>query len=343
MVIATISPPVSSIMRPPPDPSQCSGTHDVPTLVLSLGLCTGLVISYLPQHIRIIRAGTSEGFSPWFLLLGATSSASGMLNILIVQWPLFRCCRILSSGRCFESLLGFYQVTLQWLLFTIILILYLYYYPAHLKYQRTLPFSTSQNGYGTTGSNGESPEPGESNIVQENVNGVSKAVKARLSTTPEWRLAVTLGIVVALHLGLLLLLSLALLLVLPPTSPPHPLLQYLATFLGVSALILSVLQYAPQMYKTYRAKLVGALSLGTMAIQVPGSVLFVLSLVFRPGTDWTSWLVYAVTGVMQGALLVICIIWKRRQRRLGIDDFGLPIPGGPSGETSALLPPEEDD
>lgn len=83
-------------------------------------------------------------------------------------------------------------------------------------------------------------------------------------------------------------------------------LQQLAVFLGVSGTILAVLQYAPQIYKTYRAGLVGALSLGTMAIQVPGSVLFVISIVIRPGTNWTSWIPYAVTGAMQGALLVCC-------------------------------------
>lgn len=91
---------------------------------------------------------------------------------------------------------------------------------------------------------------------------------------------------------------------LPSRDPQHPLLQYLATFLGVTATLLAILQYAPQIYKTYKSRLVGALSLGTMAIQVPGSVLFVISLLLSPGTNWTSWLAYAVTGGMQGALLV---------------------------------------
>ncbi|WWC91112.1 uncharacterized protein L201_006053 [Kwoniella dendrophila CBS 6074] len=297
----------------PPVAPRCPETHDVPTLVLSLMLCTGLVVSYLPQHFRIINAKTSEGFSPWYLLLGATSSASGMLNLLIVQWPLFRCCSIISAGRCFESLLGFFQVTLQWLLFTIILVLYLTYFPKHLKYQRVMPLESDVNGdYGATSiyESGESPSSNNGGTV---------------TTTPEWRLAVTLGLVVLLHLSLLFLLSISLLLVLPDTIPAHPYLRYLATFLGISGTILAVLQYAPQIYRTYHTKLVGALSLGTMAIQVPGSVLFVLSLVFRPGTDWTSWLAYAVTGAMQGALLVICILWKRRQKSLGIDDFGNPI------------------
>lgn len=34
---------------------------------------------------------------------------------------------------------------------------------------------------------------------------------------------------------------------------------------------------------------------------------------------------YAVSGVMQAILLVMCFIWKARQRRLGIDDFGHPL------------------
>lgn len=56
--------------------------------------------------------------------------------------------------------------------------------------------------------------------------------------------------------------------------------------------------------QTYRSRLVGALSIGTMAIQVPGAVLFILSLTMRPGVNWTSWLPYAVTAGMQAALLV---------------------------------------
>ena len=30
---------------------------------------------------------------------------------------------------------------------------------------------------------------------------------------------------------------------------------------------------------------------------------------------------------MQGTLLVMCIVWTFRQRRLGIDDFGNPLDG----------------
>jgi hypothetical protein len=48
------------------------------------------------QHYRIIAKGSSEGFSPWFLLLGSTSSASGMLNMCA------RCLSLVATARRFS-------------------------------------------------------------------------------------------------------------------------------------------------------------------------------------------------------------------------------------------------
>jgi len=53
----------------------------------------------------------------------------------------------------------------------------------------------------------------------------------------------------------------------------------------------------------------------------------VTNLAIRSGTNWTSWAPYAAAGIMQGCLLVLCLVWKARQRRLGVDDFGKPLPG----------------
>jgi uncharacterized protein with PQ loop repeat len=103
--------------------------------------------------------------------------------------------------------------------------------------------------------------------------------------------------------ALLTVLAIALLAFLP-IQPPHPLLHTYARFLGLSSALLAITQYAPQLYHTYHTRLVGALSIGTMIIQVPGSVLFVGSLVGRQGVEWSTWLTYAVTGAMQAALLV---------------------------------------
>ena len=87
---------------PPSSPSSAwppsSQTPNLFALGLSSLLCVGLVISYLPQHLRIIKNQSSEGLSPWYLLLGSTSAACGLFNLLILQWPMVRCCAIIVSS-----------------------------------------------------------------------------------------------------------------------------------------------------------------------------------------------------------------------------------------------------
>ena len=36
----------------------------------------------------------------------------------------------------------------------------------------------------------------------------------------------------------------------------------------------------------------------------------------------SGWITYATAGLMQGSLLVMCLLWKARQARLRVDDFG---------------------
>lgn len=215
------------------------------------------------------------------------------------------------------------------------LVLYLVYFPAHLKYCRTLPLPATEANDALLARPAEpSPsapaaaaaaanEPDERPRERERQPLLTKP-RVEYGTTAEWKIAITLATVVFLHLALLTVLAIGLLHFLP-VNPPHPLVRGYARFLGTSSAVLAVTQYAPQLVRTYRAKLVGALSIGTMIIQVPGSVLFVGSLVGREGVEWSTWASYAVTGGMQAALLAMCIVWKQRQARLGVDDFGKPM------------------
>jgi len=260
------------------------------------------VVSYLPQHLRIILAKSSEGFSPWFLLLGSTSCASGMLNLFVKQWDIVKCCKYIGVGSCLESSLGIIQTFLQWFLFTIILVLYMIYYPQNLKYVAIYP--------------GDEHESGR--------NSPPKITKVK---TESWSLSITLSWVVFIHIIFVVFVTFYLLGTTIPDEPSTR-LEFWATFLGVSSATLAALQYAPQIAHTYRMKLVGALSIPMMLIQTPGAIFMVLSIALRPGTNWTSWVTYAVAGIMQGMLLAMCIIWKLRQNKLRIDDFGNSLDAG---------------
>ena len=47
---------------------------------------------------------------------------------------------------------------------------------------------------------------------------------------------------------------------------------------------------------------------------------------------------FLVAAIMQGILLVMCLCWKVRQRKLRIDDFGHPLRNSPLPE----LPPTDE-
>jgi len=237
-----------------------------------------------------------------------------MLNIVVMQWNIVKCCRVLSTRACIESTAGIFQLALQWFMFTLILVLYMMYYPPHLKYAQL-----DLDGH-------------EGHVSQQSKKRVKSA---------EWQLSIILSWAVLIHFVFITFVTFFLLSTNPSPDGVHRSrqLSLWATFLGVSSAVLAALQYLPQLVHTYRLKLVGALSIKMMLMQSPGAIAMVLSIALRPDTNWTTWLPYAVAGALQGTLLVMCLFWRARQHRLGIDDFGKPLD---SAELAAPSPLEAD-
>ncbi|GAA5883382.1 hypothetical protein JCM16303_006721 [Sporobolomyces ruberrimus] len=377
-------------------------SHNRTGEILSICIVVGLVISYIPQHYRIIRHRNSDGFSPLFLFLGATSSASSLGNIVTLQWGQVACCKYLTAGQCFESVLGIVQIFTQWFCFNLIFVLYLLYYPLHAKYVRSVPISESSlpSSHRTpkpfydsivpdfmrssTPSNLIRPSrhnsdrqqqrqpsslsvPYNSNPDSADASDSDSAVSDDASSTssfdprnvllpgqvrqgliilsPSYRHSLSYFFLVLLHL-LLTFLTTSILIITLPGAPrddspnqgrEHPserAVRVWATTLGLLAVGLGCAQYAPQLVLTARKKLVGSLSIPMMLLQTPGSFVFVYTLAIRPGVDFTGWAPYFVTGILQGTLLILCLIFKRRQKKIGVDDWGnkLVVKGG--GATS---------
>ncbi|GAA5918202.1 hypothetical protein JCM6882_005150 [Rhodosporidiobolus microsporus] len=400
--------------RPPISYETCRAAYSHNKLgeILSLCITVGLVLSYLPQHARIIRSKNSEGFSPLFLLLGATSSASSLANIVTLQWGQVVCCQYLSAGQCFESVLGIVQVFVQWFCFNLIFVLYLLYYPLASKYVRSVPIptsslpsshrkpkgliaslipksmrSTTPQGYirqslssdsltadGASSSDDEGDTSADERAPRRAMGAgrrrfdprsfllPSQLTRGEIILSSEYRHAVSLFLLTLLHLLLTFLTTFILLFTLPKAEVPHPhpgpipgpgepggggedgggggagggsgrehpqerAVRVWAATLGFVSLGLACVQYAPQLVLTARRRLVGSLSIPMMLLQTPGSFLFVYTLAIRPSVNYTAWLTYFVTGLLQGTLLVLCLIYKRRQAREGVDDWGRPVKG----------------
>ncbi|KAL2153630.1 hypothetical protein VTH82DRAFT_4785 [Thermothelomyces myriococcoides] len=111
---------------------RCEELRDVSivNLIVSIVIVIGILISYLPQHVRIITRGTSEGISPYWVLLGTTSATSAFANILLL--PKSRqdvaCCKELETFHCIAGLLGIAQLGVQWICFTFIFVLFLVFF-----------------------------------------------------------------------------------------------------------------------------------------------------------------------------------------------------------------------
>src|SRR5215469_7791837 len=96
------------------DPEHCSklASPSIPVFTLSVVIVVGILVSYLPQHLRIIIRRSSEGLSPYFVLLGTTSSTFAIANILTLPKSQadIECCKYISRFACIAGLLGIAQV-----------------------------------------------------------------------------------------------------------------------------------------------------------------------------------------------------------------------------------------
>ena len=86
---------------------------------LAAFILVGILVSYFPQHYKIISRRSSEGLSPWWVLLGSLSSIAAIGNILVLPASRadIRCCQELDGGSCAAALLGVAQIGCQWACF----------------------------------------------------------------------------------------------------------------------------------------------------------------------------------------------------------------------------------
>ena len=98
--------------------SECDALRDPNplTVFLSVFILVGIIVSYLPQHAKIILQRSSNGLSPWWVLLGSLSSIGALGNILTLRKTRadISCCAHITGPECTAALLGVAQIGLQW-------------------------------------------------------------------------------------------------------------------------------------------------------------------------------------------------------------------------------------
>ncbi|KAJ2717379.1 hypothetical protein H4R23_005340 [Coemansia sp. Cherry 401B] len=268
------------------DPTVCDQAPSAHNTLLTALLCVGTFLSYLPQHLKILGRRSSDGISPYFILLGTVGAGSNITNIILLQFVALQCCTVQTLGVCVASLLGILQVCIQGGMFYITFVLYMAFFPEQAKHA-------------------DAPAEAEAAPL------LPPTQRARVATL-EWQTALWVAAAVATHAAVCVAMSVLLVAVVGPYAAPT---RTWASLLGLFSLCLTCLQFFPQIVKTWRAGAVGALSIPMMLMQTPGGFLFAYSIAIRPGVNWSSWISTFVAATLQGVLLAICLVFDAREKR----------------------------
>jgi len=87
-----------------------------------------------------------------------------------------------------------------------------------------------------------------------------------------------------------------------------------ARVLGISASILVIIHWSPQIWTTFNLKSPGTLSILMLVLQMPGSLVVVFFQAVLNKADWTTWTPYLLTAVQQLILLILCLVYYLRER-----------------------------
>ena len=176
------------------------------------------------------------------------------MNVLVLQFGVVKCCSRWSAFGCFENTLGILQIALQWLMFNLVLVLFIAYYPTHRKYVHLVAIPESATGaagkrkeswmeslkhtfwpslsdqtVATTTGNEYSDDEEEEDNVHQSVLLPSQIRTSQISWSPSYRLTLSIAFIVLLQFLFILFITFLLLLALPKLSstpdehdPPHP-------------------------------------------------------------------------------------------------------------------------
>jgi len=250
-------------------------------LTLSIVLVIGILVSYLPQHVKIIKNGTSAGLSPWWVLLGTVSSIAAIANIVTLPTSQhdMACCKEISAAACGAALLGIVQIGIQWTCFMAIMILFLAFFPRQ---------SDEQQQWNQPG---EGPLPPRRDAVIVGCTSLAAILFVGIGSL------IFLARAPALLLGWANFLGVC--------SSVLACIQYLpqiwTTYKIQKILSLSIITMIIQVPGAFLFAFSLFLRVGWQG--------------------WSSWLVFIVTGVFQGCLLAMAIsFWLRDRKPMDEDD-----------------------
>jgi uncharacterized protein with PQ loop repeat len=265
-------------------PEDCPQENAVGSIVLGAVLTVGIFISYMPQHVSIIRSKTSEGVSLFMLLLSNISSLTVVLFSVVNEWDLYSCCTVVPFAQCQRILLELYQLLVGFVNLLPMYALAIYFHPyGPRNIDKYLTSCTPQD-----------------------------ALNAGRSARHRYLFDV---IVFLCYLVICIVLIMVSTLLPQSLGSGHASVRTFADFLGVISIGSTFLIWLPQIYSVYRLKSGGSLSVLMLLLQAPGALAVAIYQGFLQREGWGVWVPYLAVFTQEVIILLqILYYWWQAKR-----------------------------
>lgn len=250
--------------------STCPGEPSTAVLGLGIFLLIGTIVSFVPQHIKLIMKKSHVGLSISKVVLACMTASTGMTYYAMLEYHnTFFCCTT-SSLVCFANVNNFLQLVMIVLCDQLILFLFVYYFDH--KWLR-------ENG------------------------------QDHLQHWVEAKRLIAAVVVYQAFLALLFTITITV------TGWGSQTSQIIGSILLLVSSLGTVLQWAPQIYRTYKLKHVGALSIPMIILQAIGAVLTAVFF-YADAPDSLTWLPFVIATVLITTLCIMAVYyWIQDKRR----------------------------
>jgi uncharacterized protein with PQ loop repeat len=242
-------------------------------IILGIGLIIGSILSYGPQYYSIWRRKSTEGLNIGTIALGVWASSCILMNFLYLKWGVkHACCSQDGFGKCLAHTLDGQQIAVTAACVVVWCVMWLWYFKVDESPEVIRPLEELQQ-------------------------------RERLKRLVRLGVAGTMGFVV-FNIVLAGLLNVV--------WKAGAVASWIGFLLGILGTICVVVQWAPQIWTTWKLQAVGSLSILMLIIQLPGTLLVIYFQGVLNKAHWSTLLPYAVTAAEFTILIGLCGFFMTR-------------------------------
>eukprot|EP00026_Physarum_polycephalum_P011719 Phypoly_transcript_11960.p1 GENE.Phypoly_transcript_11960~~Phypoly_transcript_11960.p1 ORF type:complete len:321 (+),score=45.38 Phypoly_transcript_11960:112-1074(+) len=281
-----------------PDLNVCTQEDEVSTQIVGWLLTLGTVISFIPQMYALIVNKSLDGLSALTWALNYLSNMCTMVNAVMLNWTEIQCCQELPVLKCIENIVPLVQLGSPTVCTLIV--------------------------FGLT------------TIYSDKLTDKELVVQAELKANMKRSFADFIEFIFGSYSFVRSLFVASILLTLACAGAGAALMVFAGIFhyatilyadiIGIFAVVFLMIMYIPQLYTTFKAKHTGSLSVVTLLIQAPGSLVVVYFDAIESHLSWTTWVPFLVSAIQQFILIFMCFYYYLRNRK-----------SKPQSETEPLL------